>query len=279
VKTKKYVFKSSIKPRREKQIMKAFTFAILMFGLATAQTTKEIVVSDSGEKTEEQVIQELQCLTHSKWNDFIQTNMPDLGVQYIRDQLYKGATQNKKYYIQVNETHNVMYFKEGSNYFLHLNEVSDDGSDHMLMRAFIDDKFGDCIRVLPESCKWKGERVVKYIEVCERGMVQAENFGLDIFNVIIDEQEGVFRPEDIIKAIRDCYQPNVYSVAYKCYRDKLYFDPQYAVNYLKEMQAKLEAHGFATKLNLEDFTIDFQKTTVTINGKEVAVDNDWDVQG
>ena len=258
--------------------MKAFTLALMMFGLAMTQTMNEIVVHDSGEKTEQDVINGLECLSHSKWNDFFQTNMPDLGVQYIRDQVSKGATANKKYYIQVNDTHNVMYFKEGLNFFIHLNQIADDGSDKMLMRAFLPDSFKDCIRVLPESCKWKGERVVKYIEVCEKGMVQAENFGIDIFKVMIDEKEGVFRPEDIIRAIRDCYQPNVYSIAYKCYRDKLYFDPEFAANYLKEVQTKLESYGFATKINLEDFTIDFQKTQIEINGEKVNVDNDWDVQ-
>lgn len=258
--------------------MKAFTLTLMFIAAAMSQTMNEVVVEDTGKKNEAQVIAGLECLSESKWNDLISTSMPDLGVEFIRAQVKNGASPNKKYYIQVNESHNVMYFKEGHNYFIHLNKLNDDGSDKLLMRSFLPDNYQDCIRVLPMSCKWHGQRVVKYIEVCEKGMVQADNFGVDVFNVMIDDDQGVFRPEDIIAAIRDCYQPNVYSIAYKCFQDKLYFDPKFAAEYLRTVQAQLEQHGFATKVNLEDFTIDFQKTRVSINGEEVAVDNDWDVQ-
>ena len=242
--------------------MKAFTLTLMFIAAAMSQTVNEVVVEDSGKKTEAQVIAGLECLSESKWNDFLSTNMPDLGVEFIRAQVKNGASPNKKYYIQVNESHNVMYFKEGLNYFIHLNKLNDDGSDKLLMRSFLPDNYQDCIRVLPMSCKWKGQRVVKYIEVCEKGMVQADNFGVDVFNVMIDDDQGIFRPKDIICAIRDCYQPNVYSIAYKCFQDKLYFDPKFAAEYLRTVQAQLEQQGFATKVNLEDFTID----------------NDWDVQ-
>ena len=121
--------------------MKAVTVVFLIIGLALSQTSKEVLLSDSGEKTAEQVQAELQCVKHSKWNDFFTTNFPDLGIEYIRAQLSKGASNNKKYYIQINETHNVMYFKEGNNYFVHLNQISEDGSEVLLMRSFLQDDF------------------------------------------------------------------------------------------------------------------------------------------
>lgn len=256
--------------------MKAFTITLFLISVALSQTMKEVVVSDTGEKTAEEVQAELQCVKHSKWNDFFVTNFPDLGLEYIRAQLSKGATANKKYYIQINEGHNVMYFKEGKNYFVHLNEVTDDGSDHLLMRAFLQEDFNNCIQLLPDSCKWKGHREVKYIQVCEKGIVLADGFTSDFFKVIIDEEEGEFNPLDIAKAIRDCYQPNVYSVAYKCYVDNLYFNPQDAIDYLKGVQETLENHSFNTRLDLENMQIKYVKTHIKVNGVNVELENPLD---
>lgn len=256
--------------------MKTVAIVFLMIGLSLSQTSKEVVLSDSGEKTAEQVQAELQCVKHSKWNDFFETNFPDLGLEYIRAQLSKGASNNKKYYIQINETHNVMYFKEGKNFFVYLNQIGDDGSDVLLMRSFLQDDFLNCIQLLPDSCKWKGDREVKYIEVCERGIVLAKGFTQDFFKVAIDDEEGQFDPLDIAKAIRNCYQPNVYSVAYKCYVDNLYFDPQQAIAYMKEVQAKLETYDFNTRLDLDNMSIKYVKTHVTVNGVQVALENPLD---
>lgn len=256
--------------------MKTVAIVFLMIGLSLSQTSKEVVLSDSGEKTAEEVQAELQCVKHSKWNDFFETNFPDLGLEYIRAQLSKGASNNKKYYIQINETHNVMYFKEGKNFFVYLNQIGDDGSDVLLMRSFLQDDFLNCIQLLPDSCKWKGDREVKYIEVCERGIVLAKGFTQDFFKVAIDDEEGQFDPLDIAKAIRNCYQPNVYSVAYECYVDNLYFDPQQAVAYMKEVQAKLETYDFNTRLDLDNMSIKYVKTHVTVNGVQVALENPLD---
>jgi hypothetical protein len=245
---------------------------LITLGITHAQSVKEVILSDSGEKTEEEVRESLQCLSHSKWNLFFEHSMPDLGIQYLRDQLAKGVTQNKRYYIQVDNTHNVMYFKEGNNFFLHLNEIKDDGSEHLLMRAFLQDDFNNCIRLLPESCKWKGERVVKYIEVCEQGLVQSGDFTHDFFKVVLDQEEGTFSPLEIARAIRDCYQPKVYSIAYKCYVDGLYFNPQDAVKYLKDVQKKMEDYGFETSLDLENMEINYSKVAVEVNGMEVRLE-------
>lgn len=256
--------------------MKTVAIALLMIGMVLGQTTKEVVLSDSGEKTAEEVQEELQCVKHSKWNDFFETHFTDLGLEYIRAQLSKGASNNKKYYIKINQTHNVMYFKEGKNFFVYLNQIAEDGSEVLLMRSFLQDDFLNCIQLLPESCKWKGDREVKYIEVCEKGIVLAKGFTQDFFKVAIDESEGQFDPIDIAKAIRNCYQPNVYSVGYKCYIDGLYFDPAQAVAYLNEVRAKLEEYNFNTQLDLENLTIKYVKTAVTVNGVRVELENPLD---
>ena len=256
--------------------MKVLTFTLFLLSATFAQTLKEVVLSDSGEKTAEQVQAELQCVSQSKWNDFFVTNFPDLGLEYIRAQVSKGASPNKKYYIQINESHNVMYFKEGKNFFLHLNEIADDGSDHLLMRSFLQEDFKNCIQLLPDSCKWKGQREVKYIQVCDKGIVLADGFTQDFFKVMIDEEEGEFNPVDIARAIRDCYQPNVYSVGYKCYVDGLYFDPQEAVAYMRDIQGKLEGYDFNTRLDLDNLTIKYVKTHVMVNGEAVVLDNPLD---
>lgn len=252
-------------------IMKTFTLALLLVGLTVSQTMKEVELSDTGEKTAEEVQASLECVKDSKWNDFFNTNLPDLGLAFIRDQLSKGASANKKYYVQVNETHNVMYFKEGNNYFIHLNEIGDDGSDVLLMRSFLQDNFQNCIQLLPDSCKWNGQREVKYIEVCEKGIELSEGFTQDFFKIALDETQGQLNPVDVVKALRDCYQPNVYSVAYKCYADGLYFDPSQAADYLRGVEKDLAAKGFETKLNLETMTIEYTRTYIEVNGEKVPV--------
>lgn len=237
----------------------------MLLGLISSQTVKQIVLSDSGEKTQDEISANLRCLSHSKWNLFFENNLPNLGIQYIRDQLSMGASENKKYYIRVNDTHNLVYFKEGHNYFINLIYSLNDGTETLLMRAFLQENFNNCIQLLPESCKWKGERIIKYIEVCEKGLVKSGEFTHDFFDLILDEDQGVFSPLEIAKAIRDCYQPNVYSIAYKCYVDGLYFDPQGAVKYLKEVQSKIEDHGFETYLDLDTMEIKYSK--ISVNAK------------
>ena len=254
--------------------MKRFAFALLLIGLTVAQDTREIVLSDDGEKTAEEVQASLECVKESKWNDFFNVNLPDLGFQFVRDQLTHRTSQNKKYYIQINETHNVMYFKEGNNYFMNLNEIGDNGKEVPLFRAFLQGDLQNCIQLLPDSCSWKGQRTVKYIEVCEHGIELAEGFTQDFFKIAIDETEGEMNPLDVAKALRDCYQPNVYSVAYKCYVNNLYFDPIKAVEYLKSVQSQLEGHGFTTQLNLDNLTIGYTRTHIELNGQVVPAELD-----
>ena len=251
--------------------MKTFAFVLLLIGAAVAQEdrpavkTSEVVLSDDGEKNAEQVQASLECVKDSKWNDFFTTNLPDLGFQFVRDHLSKPISQNKKYYIQINERHNVMYFKEGNNYFVNLNEIGDDGSDVLIMRSFLQGDFQNCVQLLPESCSWKGQRTVKYVEVCEHGFELAQGFKQDFFNIVIDDTEGEMNPIDVADALRDCYQPNVYSVAYQCYKNNLYFDPTKAVEYLKSVQAKLELYGFKTTLNMKTMTIEYERTALRLN--------------
>jgi hypothetical protein len=250
--------------------MKLTTVFLIIFQMTYSQTFTEMVISDTGTKSAEDVISELPCLTNSKWNEFFQTHFPGIGVQFIRDQMSNGATLNKKYYIKVDETHNVMYFKLGSNYFMHLNKINEDGSEHLLMRGFVADHFGNCIQILPESCKWKGQREVKYIEICEKGLVQAEGFAQDFVKVILDEEDGEFTPLEIAKAVRDCYKPKCYSIAYKCFQDGLYFDPVKARKYLEGVRDDMVSRGFKAFLDLETMSIKYQKLNIEVNGVAVG---------
>ncbi|MEL6702633.1 MAG: hypothetical protein AAFO58_13285, partial [Pseudomonadota bacterium] len=137
-------------------------------------------------------------------------------------------------------------------------------------RAFLEDDFRSCIKLLPESCQWKGERQVKYIEVCEKGLVQADKFTHDFFNVIMDEEDGDFFPMELVEAIRLCYQPKCYSIAFKCFRDGLFFDPQRARKYLEGVEAEMKARGFETYLDMASMSIKYQKTKIVVDGVEVS---------
>jgi hypothetical protein len=252
-----------------KIIMKIIYLTLFLINVFHAQTSSEVILSDTGQKTVEEVENELQCVFQTKWGEFFATNFPDLSIQYVRDQLSKGASPNKKYYISVNSTHNIMYFKEGQNYFLHLNQISENGDEVLLMRAFVKDDFADCIKILPDSCKWKGQREVKYIQVCEKGLVLAEGFTEDFFKVMIDEEEGDFDPIQIAQAIRECYQPKCYSIGYECYTKGLYFNPKKAKTYLDGVRDKMQEHGYDVYVDYDTMNIKYTKTLVTVNGEEV----------
>lgn len=254
--------------------MSKLTIFFFLASLATSQTSSEMTISDSGQKTAEEVIANLECLRLSKWNSFFETHFPSLGVEFLRSQLSKGATSNKKYYIKVDALHNIMYFKEGSNFFIHLNQISEDGSDTLLMRAFLGDDFAHCIQILPESCKWKGQREVKYIEVCERGLVFAKDFTQDFFKLDLDESEGEMDPMLIAKTFRECYQPNCYSIAFKCYTDGLYFDPRKAKEYLEGIKKKMDENGFETRIDFETMSIKYSKTKISVNDKPIDAELD-----
>lgn len=240
-----------------------------------SQEKSEHVLSDTGEKTADQVLLELECLGQSHWNDLFEVHLPGKGVPFVRDHLALGATQNKKYYISVDPYHNVMYFKLGKTFFVHLNRIQENGVEHLQFRAFLEDDFRWCIKLLPESCRWKGERQVNYIEVCEKGLVRAGEFTHDFFNVVMDEEDGDFFPLELVEAIRLCYQPNCYSVGFKCFLDGLFFDPQWARKYLEGVEAEMRARDFKTYLDMASMSIKYQKTQIIVDGVEVSSGADF----
>ena len=252
--------------------MQKSTIIFLLICLTSCQTMREELLSDTGEKTASEVASDLQCLNTSKWQAFFQTNFPDLGIEFIRAQLQKGASPNKKYYIHVNDEHNVMYFKEGNNYFIHLNKLDPQGEDQLLMRAFQQDDFKNCIQLLPDSCVWKGQREVKYIEVCEEGGKLNQALYYDLFNLIIDEEEGVFDPGMITQAIRECYQPNVYSIGYLCYMNGMYFKPEFGVTYLNQIKDRLVSYGYEAWVDLDKMTVEFKRTIVQVNPDQLVTE-------
>ena len=254
----------------------AIAFATIMHTAVGAPSSAKMVRKDLSvekEKTTEEVIQtELQCIRHSRFGDMLQDQLPN-GVQYLRDQLAMGTVENKKYYINVSDTHNIMYFRHGDCIFIHVNRITNQGEDRLKLRAFISTDFDDCIRVLPESCVWQGEREVKYVEICESGLDLSEGIKMDVFKVNILEENGLIKPIDVWEAVRECYQPNVYSVAFECFKKGLWFDPNQARNYMKRVNRLLQKYKYDTVLNMEKYEIEYSKLKVvaTLNGETVGV--------
>lgn len=257
-------------------ILALATVTIILNSTFAAPPSAKMVRKDLSaekEKTTEEVIQtELQCIRHSRFGDLLQNQLPN-GVQYLRDQLAMGTVENKKYYINVSDTHNVMYFRHGDCIFIHVNRITAQGEDKLKLRAFINTDFDDCIRVLPESCVWQGEREVKYVEICESGLDLSEGIKMDVFKVNILEQEGYINPIDVWEAVRECYQPNVYSVAFECFKKGLWFDPNQARTYMKKVNQLLQKYNYDTTLDMENYQINYSKLKVvaTLNGETVGI--------
>ena len=253
--------------------MKALTLVLLLTLTSFAVSSEEVkkVRKDlevGVEKTEAEVIKtELQCIRNSNYSDVLE-ELPG-GSQYLRDQLAMGAVENKRYYISVNDNYNIMYFRHGDCFFVHVNYINLEGEDEVKLKAFVTTDFGDCIRVLPEGCVWQGEREVKYVEICESGLDLSEGIKMDIFKVNVLEDSGVISPIDVWTAVRQCYQPNVYSVAFECFKKGLWFDPNQARRYMKRVSKLLQHHDYTTKLDMENYAIEYSKLKVVVklNGK------------
>jgi hypothetical protein len=257
-----------------KLIMKLFYITLMMF--AAVLTTEKLemveqILSEEQEKTEAEIISELKCINESSYLPLFNAQWPS-GTQYLRDQLATGATNNRKFYVQLDANHKVAYFREGENYFVNvILQAQDDGEEEVVERMFVPTTLKDCIRILPASCKWKGQREVKYVEICESGLDLANGIKRDLFKVAIDSDSGTITPQDIVIAIRDCYQPNVYSIPYECFQKGLFFDHQKALDYLNMALGYFKAKGYDARILNEQMAIQYSKTAfdVTFNGENV----------
>jgi hypothetical protein len=257
--------------------MKTLIMIIITIHAAQQQSFTEQILSDSGQKSAEEVTHSLSCVKDSKWNTFFLTNFSELGIQGVRDKLYKCGTPNKKYYLPINDSHNIMYFKIGNDIFVNLNKIQEDGTEHVIMRGFMGDNFENCIKLLPESCKWKGQREVKFIHVCEEGLIQAKGFTYGVLNIFLDEQVGQFSPFKIVRAVRDCYKPKTHSISYKCFEDGLNFDLVQAKKYLENVRDDMIKRGFKASLDMDTLSIKFQKLSLEYDEFHVEVMADtWD---
>ena len=243
-----------------KRIMKTTIFAMMLLSATLAQLTmEEIELSDTGVKTEEEVINELECLGSKGTGNFaaLMNASWDQGIVYLRAQLGMGATENKKYYVQLGADHNVSYFREADNFFLSINRVNEEGDDVPELKAFIPTDMDGCIRILPASCKWQGQREVKYVEVCESGVDTAEKLKQDLFRVAATDVDQTLTSVQTLIALRQCYEPKVYSIGYECMKKDLFFDHDSAIANMKVEVARLQSLGYKAELDPINMEINY----------------------
>ena len=216
------------------------------------------------EKTPQEVIQELKCMKDSAFKPIFEA-LEDKGLQYLKELFAKGVPENKRYFSAVGSDHNVMYFKIGHTIFIHFNRVNEDGTLELLQKGFYGDRSLGCIKVLPESCVWKGNRQVKYVELCESGLDVSHELRNDLFRVSISETEGVVDPQVIVQAIKKCYKPNCYSIAYECFQKGLSFDVKKAVLFMKTKVAQLKEQGYNAYIDYFHMAVKYTKVENRIN--------------
>ena len=253
-----------------KRIMKTTIFAMMLISASLAQIKmEEVELSDTGVKTEAEVINELQCLGSIDNYASLMNAEWDQGIVYLLAQLGMGAQENKKYYVALGDSHNVSYFKEGENYFLSVNRVNEAGDDIAQLKAFIPTSLKGCIRILPASCKWQGQREVKYVEVCESGIDISQKLKQDIFSVTASIDEQSMTPVQTLIALRECYEPKVYSIGFECLKKDLFFDHETAVASMKLEVKRLESLGYKAELVIETMEIRYSKLDLEVTTKEI----------
>lgn len=214
--------------------------------------------------TEAEVMKELTCLRN---DDVYGPMIAALGEDYLLTLIYGNVKQSKKYYVHLNDSHRLMYFKEGENTFIHIYLVKDDQSEELMRRAFLGDKSIGCIRVLPESCVWKGQREVTYEKVCESGLDIAHTMRDDMFKVsLTEEHEGQISTPEVINAINDCYRPKCYSVAYECFQKGLHFDFNDAKEFLEKKKLELQKQYYNVTIDYMTMSLKYSKLRYEVSG-------------
>lgn len=244
---------------------------------------KRIIWSDTEEKlTPEEIVRRgqrkgLKCFKDHALGDLVRDNLEN-GFDYLQAQLVKGVVPNKRYYLFMkNPRLKLFYFKQGENYFINLEREGEDGETELLARAFREVEIealpgmpeeATCIRILPENCLWKGQRSVKYEEICRSGMDVGHTLRDDLLRVNFKEHFAGDRSQVdplIIAALQDCYKPRCYSISYDCFRKGFAFDPQSAVKFLNEQAANFAKKGYFAQVNENNFSITYTRRRVEIN--------------
>ena len=237
------------------------SFVLTIFAQEEKKTFKveESIIVEEAKKTEAQIKQELKCLSDSVYKTLWTTNKMSILIQ-----LEKGVMLNKKYYMKVDETHNIMYFKQGETFFMHLNRIVDKVTT-VLEKAFYEPG-ATCARVLNSNCKWRGEREVQYTELCTSGMDVAHQIREDIFKVTIAQEDSSdLNTLKIADAIRSCYKPKCYSISYECFDKGLAMDYGHALKVLQAQTKILEENNYSATLDPYTMTIKYSKLNPELN--------------
>lgn len=238
-------------------------------------------------------VQSLKCLKHTNFGKIIKSHLQG-GFEHLNDQLGKGVTANKRYYLYMEGGYNLFYFKQRDNYFIHLNQVID-GEEETLITGFREvgdavllpgmDSDSVCIKELPDNCLWHGQRRVQYEEVCESGLDVAHTLRDDILKISFKER---LNPSDdsidptIIAAIAACYKPQCYSISYDCFKKGFAFDSTKALEFLTEQAKKFTEKGYFAVVNSYNFSVKYSRRRIEIEkymGENPSITNPiWDAK-
>ena len=144
--------------------------------------------------------------------------------QYILNHLREAITVNKRYYLAMKDNRRLMYFRQDSVFFLNLLNVDDQGEEHVLVRYFYEEGLNDCIKVLPESCKFQGSQEVSYERKCKVGSSIGTNLIQDFVNISTSSTTEEASVDEIITAFDECYKPACYNIPFECLRHSLDYD-------------------------------------------------------
>ena len=194
----------------------------------------------------------------------------------MNDQLGKGMTVNKRYYLGMEDGYNLFYFKQSDNYFIHLNQVIDgeeetlitgfrEVSDAVLLPGMDADKV--CIKELPDNCLWHGQRRVQYEEVCKSGLDLGHTLRDDILKISFKEKldrSDHWIDRTIISAIGACYRPQCYSISYGCFKKGFAFDTKKAIQFLNEQARKFTEKGFYAVVDQYNFSVKYSRRRIEI---------------
>ena len=214
--------------------------------------------------------QSLKCLKHTNFGKIIKEHLQG-GFDHLNDQLGKGVTANKRYYLYMEGGYNLFYFKQRDNYFIHLNQVID-GEEETLITGFREvgdavllpdiDVDSVCIKELPDNCLWHGQRRVQYEEVCESGLDVAHTLRDDVLKVSFKERLNSSDSSidvTIMDAILACYKPQCYSISYDCFKKGFAFDPTKALAFLNVQAHKFTEKGYFAVVNEYNFTVKYSR--------------------
>lgn len=215
---------------------------IMMAGSSWAELTREEMIQadvDAGnielytnelgrteKKTADQVVAEAYCLGdagHAEYQDFIDSFGSDFKT-HIMSYLHDSIKENKKYYLHMQDGRRLVYFRQGTTYFLQLVSIDNNGDENIIARYFNDANLGSCIKVLPESCMWNGSQTITYETKCRAGSNVGKNLIQDFIELSTTATTDEVSFEELFNAFKECYQPACYNIPFSCMKHELAYD-------------------------------------------------------